>query len=251
MSNNIIFGKYYSVNSKIHKLHPFAKLICTLTLILSLVFTNSCFFLFLFLLLFIGMIWLSKIPWKLYVQNFLKMKAFLIALIIVNTIFSGNFWEGLFVVTKMIMMITASSLLLFTTSVSEMLIGLRMLLKPLNYIHISSIKIVYSLSMALRFIPILLEQAGKILKSQYSRGLDFSNLKWKEKVFVLKSIVFPMFSLSFRRADRLAEAMEVRLFSFSDKRTNYRDRKMKKSDALITAIFVVLLFIIMIFEVFL
>ena len=248
MLNNIVFGKYFPRDSIIHNLHPFVKLISTLLLVLSLVFIRSWILLLLFILLLVGVVYLSKIPIKLYTNNILKLKSFLIALIIINTIFSGNLFEGIFVVIKITMMITISSVLLFTTSVSEMLIGLNMLFSPLQLIHISTTKLVYSLSLALRFIPILSEQADKILKSQYSRGLYMKDLKWKERINVLKSIVFPMFSLSFRRADFLAEAMEVRLFSLSNKRTNYRGRKMLKKDILVIIVSIILFVLIIIFE---
>lgn len=249
MSNNIVFGKYLPGDSTIHKMHPFVKLTSTLILILSLVFIRGWILLLLFMLLLTGIVYLSKIPVKLYINNILKLKSFLIALIIINTIFSGNFFQGLFVTIKIILMITTSSALLFTTSVSEMLIGLNMLFSPLKLIHISTTKLVFCLSIALRFIPILSEQADKILKSQYSRGLYMKDLKWKERINVLKSIVFPMFSLSFRRADFLAEAMEVRLFSLSNKRTNYREKKMLKRDILVIIASIILFVLIIIFEV--
>lgn len=246
MLNNISFGKYILLNSKIHNCHPFCKLVIAFILIFSIVFTNSLFLNLIYTLVLIVLIILSKISWKIYVQSFLKMRFFLLFLLIINIIFSGSLSAGVFIVWKMILILLASSILLYTTSSSEMIYGIKTMMSPLCVFHISSNKIAFSLSLALRFIPILLEQAHKIWKSQLSRGLSFYEMKLKDKVKSLKTILLPMFVLSIKRADILSETMEVRLFNLYGARTNYKNRKMSIQEKIILVL-VILQFLLVIF----
>lgn len=246
MLSNVSFGKYILLNSKIHNCHPFCKLIIAFILILSIVFTNSLFFNFVYTIVLISIILLSKISWKKYIQSFFKMKFFLLFLLIINIIFSGSLSAGVFIVWKMILILLTSSILLYTTSSSEMIYGIKKMVYPLEMFHISSNKIAFSLSLALRFIPILLEQADKIWKSQLSRGLSFNDMKLKDKVKSLKTILLPMFILSIKRADILSETMEVRLFNLYGARTNYQDRKINIQEK-IMIILVIFQFLLVIF----
>ena len=249
MLNNIGFGKYILVDSKVHSCHPFIKVFCTFFLILSIVITKSILLTFIYTGILVLVLLLSKTNWEIYVQSFMKMKYFLLMLLIINIIFSGSCLTGIFIIWKMILVILCSSILLYTTSSSEMVYGLKIFFTPLKIFKISPTKISFSLSLAFRFIPILLEQATKILKSQISRGLSFEGMKLMDKIKALKSILLPMIILSIKRADTLAETMEVRLFSLSRSRTHYKKRKLKKEEILVMIVVTVLFLITLCLEV--
>lgn len=241
MLNSFILGSYYSVDSKVHNLHPVTKIICTLLLIISLVITDSYFYITFSTLLIVLIVYLSKLPLSLFFKSFDKMKYFLLGLLIINIVFCGSIIESFIVILKMILIMTVSSILLFTTTISSMILGLKLILHPLKYIKISPNKISFSLVFAIHFIPILLEQADKVLKSQNSRGLMFKKLNWKEKVKAIKNILIPIFSLSLKKADVVADALEVRHFNYDKKRSDIHMKKIKFLDIVWIIIFIVFL----------
>ena len=179
------------------------------------------------------------------------MKFFLFTLLIVNILFSGSIFNGIFTIWKMILILLFSSILLYTTSSSQMVYGLKLFCSPLKFFKISPDKLAFSMSLALRFIPILLEQANKVWKSQISRGLYFEGKSLKEKIITLKSLLIPMFILSVKRADTLAETMEVRQFNFSHPRSNYKYIRITREEAIIMVIIFIQFIIIASWRIFL
>jgi energy-coupling factor transport system permease protein len=136
-------------------------------------------------------------------------------------------------------------ILTYTTSSTEITYGLEKVFSPFKYMRIPVNKIALSISLALRFIPTIFEQSEKILKSQASRGIDFYHSGIREKVIAVSSMLFPMFILSFKRADNLADAMEVRLYDCNSKRTNYRMNKWTSLDDMMIVLHVgILIFFI-------
>lgn len=249
MLNNITFGKYIPLDSKIHRCHPFIKVFCTFFLILSIVITDSFLLSLVYTCILSLFMYLSRVSLRMYIQSFMKMKYFLLILLLINILFSGSVWNGIFTIWKILLIILSSSIMLYTTSSSEMIYGLKIFAEPLEIFKISSNKIAFSLSLALRFIPILLEQATKIWKSQISRGLYLEGKKIKDKIKSLKSILLPMFILSIKRADTLAETMEVRSFSLTRPRMHYKKRKLKKEEIIIAVIFILQFLIVLGLEV--
>lgn len=117
-----------------------------------------------------------------------------------------------FIMVRLIIIVTLSTILTLTTKPTDLNLGLEKILKPLNLIKINSEEIALIISIALRYIPTLLDEANKIMLAQASRGVDFSEGKLKDKVMQIISLLVPMFIISFKRSDDLANAMEARSF---------------------------------------
>ena len=117
-----------------------------------------------------------------------------------------------FIMVRLIIIVTLSTILTLTTKPTDLNLGLEKILKPLNIVKINSEEIALIISIALRYIPTLLDEANKIMLAQASRGVDFTEGKIKDKVMQIISLLVPMFIISFKRSDDLANAMEARSF---------------------------------------
>ena len=126
---------------------------------------------------------------------------------------------AVFIMIRLIIIVTLSTILTMTTKPTDLTLGLEQLLKPLSIIKISAEEIALIISISLRYIPTLLDEANKIMLAQASRGVDFSEGKLKDKVMQIISLLVPMFIISFKRSDDLANAMEARNFVPGQKRT--------------------------------
>lgn len=250
MSNNLILGRYYQTKSFIHSMNSTAKIICTFLFAFSTVLTNSLFLGILLLIYNTYLIVKTNIPIKIYLKSLSKMKFFLIFLFVINILFGITLSNNILMIIKVVLLINYSTILTLTTSPSEITYGLEYFLFPLNKLKIPTNKVSLSISLALRFIPTIFDEASKIMKSQASRGVDFYISNLKGKFEAVKTLIIPMFNLSIKRADILGEAMEVKLFSFDRERSNYRTNKWKYTDSLILAFHSVLFIIIVIKEVF-
>ncbi|MGL4949880.1 MAG: energy-coupling factor transporter transmembrane component T family protein [Anaeroplasmataceae bacterium] len=145
-------------------------------------------------------------------------------------IYSGGVERGLFILIRVILMISISSLLTFTTMSTDINNGLSALLKPLKLIKVPVGVISMMLSLTLRFIPTLIEETNKIMKAQASRGVDFSEGKFKEKITQIISLLVPIFVISFKKAEDLSNAMEARGYEIDGKRTQIDLLKFKFMD---------------------
>jgi len=124
-----------------------------------------------------------------------------------------------FIMIRLVIIVTLSTILTLTTKPTDLTLGLEQLMKPLSIVRINSEEIALIISIALRYIPTLLDEANKIMLAQASRGVDFSEGKLKDKVMQIISLLVPMFIISFIRSDELANAMEARNFVPGRKRT--------------------------------
>ncbi len=250
MSNNLILGRYYPVKSFIHSMNPLSKVICLFIFVIMNLISNSILFRILLLVLNVLIVYLSNVPTMVYLKSLSKMKIFLIFIFIINIIFGVNIITNILMVIKIVLLVNYSSILTLTTPPTEITYGLEMFLKPLNKLKIPVNKVSLSISLALRFIPTIFDEATKILKSQASRGVDYYNSDLKGKIEAVKTMIIPMFKLSLKRADIFADAMEVRLFSFDKRRTNYRINKWGLFDTVSVLIHSVLFILILVSEVF-
>ena len=124
-----------------------------------------------------------------------------------------------FIMVRLIIIVTLSTILTLTTKPTDLNLGLEKILKPLSIIKINAEEIAMIISIALRYIPTLLDEANKIMLAQASRGVDFTEGKFKDKVMQIISLLVPMFIISFKRSDDLANAMEARSFVPGKRRT--------------------------------
>jgi energy-coupling factor transport system permease protein len=188
---NVMIGKYFQVDSKIHKMNSKSKIICViLFLILLSISNNNLIFLGLLTGLTMISMNLSNVPLKWYLKDISNLKWLILFLVVFNLIFNVPLLITLVLITKLILGIIYTMVLTYTTSSTEITYGLEQILKPLRLIKIPVNKIALSISLALRFIPIIFEQTEKILKSQASRGIDFNHSNIKGRIISLSSMLF-------------------------------------------------------------
>lgn len=147
-----------------------------------------------------------------------------------------------FIMIRLVIIVTLSTILTLTTKPTDLTLGLEQLLKPLSIIRVSAEEIALIISISLRYIPTLLDEANKIMLAQASRGVDFSEGKLKDKIMQIISLLVPMFIISFKRSDELANAMEARNFVPGKQRTRLHVLTWSTMDTVVvttSAIFIV------------
>ncbi len=246
MLRDITLGQYYPADSRIHRLDPRTKIIGTLAYIVLLFFVRNFFGFFLTILMLGTVIAVSKVPFRFIVRG-LKPIVFLLLFTVVFNLFliKGeplvHFWiftitkEGLYTAVfmglRLILLLIGSSLMTLTTTPIELTDGIEKLLRPLKKIKVPVHDIAMMMSIALRFIPILLEEAEKIMRAQTARGADFESGNLFQRVKSMVPLLVPLFLSAFRRAGELATAMEARCYRGDVGRTRMKELAYTKSDA--------------------
>lgn len=245
MIRDITIGQYYPAESPIHRLDPRVKLVGTITFIISLFLFDS-FIGYIIAAIFLGtIIKTSNVPFRYIIKG---LKAILVILIFTvgfnlfltpgETIFQIWFIkvtiEGLkiaiFMGIRLVFLIIGSSIMTFTTTPTHLTDGLERLLGPLKKIKVPVHEISMMMSIALRFIPILIEETDKIMKAQMARGADFETGGLIKRAKNLVPLLVPLFVSAFRRANDLAMAMEARCYNGGEGRTKMKPLKYKKQD---------------------
>ena len=245
---NITLGQYFPGVSPLHRLDPRAKILLTIALITA-VFLASSIPAYALLFLFIaGMAALSRIDVKFMVKG-LKPVFFVIIFTFVlnlfftsggNTLFAWKFIkitdQGLksagFMALRLVLLILGTQLLTLTTSPIALTDGIESLLKPLSKIGFPAHELAMMMSIALRFIPTLIEETDKIMSAQRARGADFDSGNLFQKARALVPLLVPLFISAFRRADELATAMECRCYHGGEGRTRLNVLRFGRGDAL-------------------
>lgn len=247
MIRDITIGQYYPRDSFIHKLDPRTKIIGTFIYIISL-FLFRKFIPYLVVFGFLGLIIkTSEVPIK-HILKGLKSIMFLLIFAVVFNIFltpGDVLWkwgflkitrQGIeiagFMAIRLILLIMGSSLMTFTTTPNHLTDGLEKIMNPLKKIKVPVHEIAMMMSIALRFIPILLEETDKIMKAQMARGADFESGNLIKKAKSLVPLLVPLFVSAFRRANDLAMAMEARCYHGGEGRTKMKPLKYHKQDAI-------------------
>ena len=148
------------------------------------------------------------------------------------SIYHDAVFNTLFVVVRLMLMISVTTLLTATTKPLDLTLGIEWLLKPFELIHLPTHEIAMMVSIALRFIPTIIEETMRIMNAQKSRGVDFENGTISKKAVSILSLIVPLFSVAFERAYELADAMEARGFTPGAKRTRYHVLKFRVLDIL-------------------
>lgn len=245
MLRDITLGQYYQTESVIHRLDPRVKLIATVVFIISL-FVVTNFWGYLLAALFLaGMIRLSHVPFKFMVKGMKAILLLLILTVVFNLFLTPgepllSLWkltitkEGLrtavFMAVRLSFLIIGSSVMTLTTTPNNLTDGMESLLRPLKKIHVPVHEISMMMSIALRFIPILLEETDKIMKAQIARGADFESGTLINKAKSMVPLLVPLFISAFRRANDLAMAMEARCYRGGEGRTKMKPLVYKKRD---------------------
>lgn len=256
MIRDITIGQYYPSNSILHRLDPRVKLIGTFAFIVSLFLFRTLYGYIVVTIFLFAVIKLSKVPFR-YIMKGLKA----IIILLLFTVFFNMFLTpgdpilqyGIFKITKegllnsasmalrLIYLIIGSSLMTLTTTPNQLTDGLEKVLKPLNRIKVPVHEIAMMMSIALRFIPILLEETDKIMKAQMARGADFESGGILKRAKSLIPLLVPLFISAFRRANDLAMAMEARCYRGGDGRTKMKPLRYHGRD--LTAYAAVLLYL--------
>ncbi|WP_285769151.1 energy-coupling factor transporter transmembrane protein EcfT [Peribacillus sp. SI8-4] len=249
MLDKMIIGRYVPANSLMHRMDPRAKLLLVFLFVCVVFLANNFFSYGLLAIFTILMISISKIPLR-YLYNGLKPIFFLIVftflLHILFTkegellfgygwfeIYEGGLIQGLFISIRFTLLILVTSLLTLTTTPISITDGMEELLGPLKKWKMPVHELALMMSIALRFIPTLMEETEKIMKAQTARGVDFSSGPIKERVKSIVPLLVPLFVSSFKRAEELATAMESRGYRGGEGRTKYRQLNWKTSDSLL------------------
>ncbi len=246
MIRDITIGQYYPANSPIHRLDPRVKLVSTFLFIVSLFFTNT-FLGYLFVILSLGcVIQISQVPLRFMLRGIKSIIVIIIFTAFINLFMTkGNLVllrVGIFTITleglllgikmciRLILLIIGSSLMTLTTTPIQLTDGIESLLKPLKRIGVPAHEIAMMMTIALRFIPTLLDETDKIIKAQQARGADFESGNLIQRAKSLIPILVPLFISAFRRADDLALAMEARCYHGDDHRTRMNQMKIQQAD---------------------
>lgn len=216
MLDNIIISKYYNSNSDIHTLNSLSKLISLIIFITCLIITNNYYIISILFVFELIILLITNIPLKIIIKNILSLKYLIIFVIIINTIAKINLITTLIIIIKLICILIYTNLFILTTTPYSILKALNKLLKPLSYIGINTQNIALIISLSLRFIPVTIEETSRIYDCLVSRGLS-SDSSFKEKICGLKSLIIPIYLLSFRRADILSDMMELKLYNSKSK----------------------------------
>ncbi|KMZ52580.1 energy-coupling factor transporter transmembrane component T family protein [Dorea sp. D27] len=246
MIRDITIGQYYPAKSILHRLDPRVKLVSTLLYLISLFLFKSIPGYIVATLFLITVIKLSRVPISFIVKGLKPIIMLLLITVLFNlfltrdgdvlfhawifTITEGGLRTAVYMAIRLIYLIIGSSLMTFTTTPNELTDGIESLLHPLNKIHVPVHEVAMMMSIALRFIPILLEETDKIMKAQIARGADFENGNIIQRAKNMIPILVPLFVSAFRRANDLAMAMEARCYRGGEGRTKMKPLQYKSRD---------------------
>lgn len=237
MLNDVTFGQFYPTNSALHKLDPRTKILFLIAYITMLFVANSFYSLALCLVLLAVGIILSKVPFSSVLRS-IKGIIFLLAFTaILNlffhkgqtpikiwfiTIYAEGIIFSIFLMLRLSFLVMASSLLTLTTTPVNLTDGIESLLTPLKWLRFPVHALALIMSIALRFIPTLIDETNRIINAQKSRGADFETGGLIKKVKAVVPILIPLLISAFRRAEELGDAMDARCYSGSENRTKYK-----------------------------
>lgn len=245
MLREITLGQYYQTQSVLHKMDSRVKLVATLVYIVSLFVVNNFWGYLLAAAFLVLCIILSHVPFRFMIKG-MKAVLFLMLFAVVLNLFLTpgepviRIWKlkitdaGILLAAKMAIRLTlliiGSSLMTLTTTPNHLTDGLESLLSPLKRVKVPVHEVAMMMSIALRFIPILLEETDKIMKAQIARGADFDSGNLLQKAKAMVPLLVPLFIAAFRRANDLAMAMEARCYRGGEGRTKMKPLIYRRRD---------------------
>ncbi|WP_040198188.1 energy-coupling factor transporter transmembrane component T family protein [Candidatus Soleaferrea massiliensis] len=256
MLKDITIGQYFPGNSLIHRMDPRMKIVLTFAYIIMLFVANSMFGLLVGILFLIVTYGISKVPPRMILKSMKPIVPIILFTAILNMFFvSGTpiveFWifkitrEGIslaiFMLVRIVCLIAGTSLMTYTTSPIALTDGIERLLGPLKKIRFPVHELAMMMTIALRFIPTLIEETDKIMNAQKARGADLETGSLIQRAKALIPILIPLFVSAFRRADELALAMECRCYKGGEGRTRMKILHMGLPD-LFAALFMTICF---------
>lgn len=242
---DVTLGQYFPGNSLIHRLDPRSKLIFTVLYIVVIFLCKHLVSYGLVLATLLVLIGISGVKPKVFLKGMKPVVFIVVFTAILNLFYTDGtvlwslgflkiteegIWKAFFMVLRILMLISSTLLLTYTTSPILLTSGLERLLHPLKKIHFPVHELAMMMNIALRFIPTLIQETDKIISAQKARGADFDSGNLMQKAKALIPILIPLFISSFRRAEELAVAMECRCYHGDEGRTSLRQLVMHGRD---------------------
>ena len=250
--NDITLGQYYPGKSVVHQLDPRVKIVLLVALIVSIFLASNMLALVPTVVFLYAAALLSRVPVKMLIKGLKPLRFILVLTFLLNVFFLQGETPllnlGFATITRealltaihyslrLVFLVLASSLLTLTTPPIVLTDGLERLLSPLRVIHFPAHEMAMMMSIALRFIPTLLEEADKIMKAQTARGADFESGNLLARAKAMVPLLVPLFVSAFRRAGDLAMAMEARCYHGGEGRTRLRVLKCQRRDYIACAV---------------
>lgn len=252
MIKDITIGQYFPLNSPIHKLDARVKIVLTLVFLVFVFVCNNFWSLGLISVFGVAAYLLSKLSPKLVIKSFKPILPIIILTTVLQlyyikkgdvlfewkfiTITEGGIYNAIFIAIRIFVLLFVSSLLTYTTSPTDLTDGIEKLLSPLKVFKVDIHTFAMMMTIALRFIPTLVDEIDRIMSAQKARGADFETGNLIKRVKALFPILIPLIISAFKRAIELADAMSCRCYTGGDTRTRLRQMKITYRD--IVAIFV-------------
>lgn len=246
MLKDITLGQYYPVKSFVHDLDPRVKIVLTIAFIVAVFLGSSLWAMIPITAFILIAAKAANLPLKLLLKGIKPLRIILIFTFLLNLFFTAGetvllqVWkirvtqEGLLLAIRfsmrLVFLVTGASLLTLTTQPVVLTDGLERLMSPLAKLGFPAHELAMMMSIALRFIPTLLEEADKIMKAQMARGADFESGKLLQRARAMVPLLVPLFVSAFRRAGDLAMAMEARCYHGGEGRTRLRVLKITHKD---------------------
>ena len=252
---DITLGQYFPSNGILHKLDARVKILFLVTFIVLIFCSFNFYALGLVALFTAATVVLSKVPVKMFLKSLKTIILIVLITSFLNLFYGGGepiaqWWifsitldgifNAIFVTVRIICLVVVSSALTFTTSPTDMTDALECLMKPLTVFHISVHEIAMMMTIALRFVPTLLEETDKIMSAQKARGADMESGNLIKRIKALIPVLVPLFVSSFRRAYDLAMAMECRCYRGGKGRTRLKEMHLSRRDAVATGVMLIL-----------
>ncbi len=244
---DITLGQYVATDSPVHRLDPRTKFLLVFLLMLAVLVSHEFLFYALVTGFLVAVTLLAKLPGRLVLRNFRPFFWLVLLTVCLHIFFtrtgtvlfclgavqvtSEGVAKGVFFSYRLLILIVTAALLTLTTSPMELVDGIEKLLKPFQRIRVPSHELAMMTSIALRFIPTLVDEAERLRKAQLARGASFSGGPLR-RIKSLLPLVVPLFVSAFHRADQLAVAMESRCYQGGEGRTSFKELKLHRPDLL-------------------
>ena len=257
MLNGITIGQYFPGSSILHRLDPRMKLVLTFGYIIAVFVPSNWVGLGIAIAFLIMSVLMSRLPLKLIWKSVKPILPLILFTSVINVFYVKgdvvlvDWWiihitlegvlKSIFIAVRILCLIAGSSLLTYTTSPTALTDALERLMKPLKALHVNVHELAMMMTIALRFIPTLIEETDKIMSAQKARGADMESGGLMQRIKALIPILIPLFVSSFRRAYELAMAMECRCYHGGDGRTRMKQLHLGPIDIVALAVFLVML----------
>mgnify|MGYP001044985697 FL=1 len=266
MLNDVTFGQYYPVKSFVHKADPRIKLLALIAYIVALFLAKNFYGLALCFTVLVATVIASRVPLGSVLRSVKAVVVLLVFTAVLNLFFHGgehllaHWWiikiyrEGIiftvFFVLRLFFLVMGSALLTLTTTPVELTDGIENLLTPLKWVRFPVHELALIMSIALRFIPTLIDETNRIISAQKARGADFESGNVFKRIKAVVPILIPLLISAFRRAEELGDAMDARCYSGSKNRTKYKKLKFGWRDLICFLLFAALIIGVVLFNVY-